>query len=254
MPVAPPPGMLDRILLVLGAFDADHLDRSQREIVRLTGIPQSSVQRIVTDLAAAGLLERFGRDRYVLGARMWELGELSPLALRLRETAMPHLMRLYEDSGESIHLGVLVGESPTTAEVLYITRVAGPRSVPTISHAGGRHALHATGVGKALLAQQPPAWLADYLAAPLVHETTRTITDPDELRRDLDATRERGYSLTSGEMSLDSWSIGMALPKVEGLPPIGLSIASHHSRRDVPRSSRMLRQASAAIAAELSRS
>ncbi|RRJ88264.1 MarR family transcriptional regulator [Gulosibacter macacae] len=111
----PPPGMLDRILLILGTFDLDHPARSQVEIVRLTGIPQSSVQRIVRELTATGMLERLDRDQYALGTRLWELGELSPLSLRLREAALPHLVWLYEETGESIHLGVLVGDVPASA-------------------------------------------------------------------------------------------------------------------------------------------
>lgn len=245
--------MLDRILLILGTFDLDHPARSQVEIVRLTGIPQSSVQRIVRELTATGMLERHDRDRYALGTRLWELGELSPLSLRLREAALPHLVRLYEETGESIHLGVLVGDAPASAEVLYVTRVAGPGSVPTISRAGGRHALHATGVGKALLLAQPESWLDEYLRAPLVKETTRTIIDPDALRQDLDEARDRGYSLTSGEMSLGSWSLGMALPGVAGLPAAAVSIASHHRHRDIDRYARLLRQAIAGIVADLQR-
>lgn len=250
---APPTGMLERILLVLGAFDDDHVERSQAEIVRETGLPQSSVQRIVGELAASGMLDRLARDRYVIGTRLWELGELSPVSIRLRETAMPHLLHLHESCGENLHLGVLVGDGPASAEALYIVRIAGHESVPTLARGGGRHTLHATGVGKALLASRDDAWLDEFLRQPLPRETTRTITDPDALRRDLEATRERGYSLTHEEMSLGSWSIGMALPATAGLPPAALGIVSRLSRHDVETYARLLRRAVASIAADLQR-
>lgn len=247
----PPPGMLARILLVLGAFDDDHVDRSQAEIVRLTGLPQSSAQRIVAELTATGLLERRERDRYVVGTRLWELGTLAPVAIELREAAMPHLLRLHKQCGENLHLGVLVGGTPAAAEALYIARFAGTDAVPTLSREGGRHTLHATGVGKALLAGRDDAWLEEFLRQPLPKETTRTITDPEALRHDLELARRRGYSLTREEMSLSSWSIGMALPPAAGLPPAALGIVSSLSRHDVDGYAGLLRRTVAAIAADL---
>ena len=79
--------------------------------------------------------------------RLWEVGLRSPLATRMRELALPIMADLYESTRENIHLAVRDG-----ADALYVEKLTGHRAVPVISRIGGRLPLHATGVGKALLA------------------------------------------------------------------------------------------------------
>jgi len=154
-------GVLDRALAVFSLFSDDEPQLTASEIGERAGIPESSLFRLLTMLVDRGLLVRLPGRRYGIGARLWEFGELSPLALRLRERAIPHRMRLYEVTGENVHLGVLDGP-PETATVLFVGRVTGRRSVPTVSRAGGRRPAHgprhrrrAQGVGKAPAPSRP---------------------------------------------------------------------------------------------------
>lgn len=90
---------------------------------------------------------------------LWELGEVSPLSLRLRETALPYLLTLYEATAENVHLAVLDG-----FEALYVARLVGPRSVPVISRMGGACRCTPTGLGKVLLAREDGAFVSSYLS------------------------------------------------------------------------------------------
>ena len=236
-------GMLTRVMNVLACFTEDTPDVSAADIVAATGLPTSTVHRLVADLVGRGLLARAPGRRYTIGGRLWELGELSPLSLRLRERALEHMVRLYEATAENVHLAVLDGATPEEATALYVGRVTGTGSIPTLSRMGGRHPLHTTGVGKALLSTRDDEWLDRFFATPLQRETTRSITDPATLRDELARARTRGYATTREEMTLGNISVAAPVARVQGLPPIAIGVVVHLDRADVRRLSPLVVQA-----------
>lgn len=227
-------GVLDRALDVLGCFSEDEPSLGVNELAERTGLAVSTLHRLLATLIGHGLVVRVPGHRYAVGARLWELGELSPLSLRLRERATPYLVRLYEATGENVHLAVLDGVDPETATVLYVGRITGRRSIETISRAGGRGPLHATGVGKALLATRDEEWLRRFFGRQLERETIHTVTSERSLRREIAQTRAVGYSRTREEMTLGNISIAVSLPPVPGLPPIALGLVVHLARAESP--------------------
>jgi len=235
-------GMLARIMSVLSCFTEDEPAVSAGRIAEGTGIPSSTLHRLLGDLVAEGLLARAPGRMYTIGARLWELGELSPLSLRLRETALSHMVRLYEATGENVHLAVLDGASPETSAALYVGRLTGSGSIPTLSRMGGRQPLHTTGVGKALLSTRDQEWLERFLAAPLQRETTRSVTDPVVLREEIARARLRGYATTREEMTLGNISVAAPVAPVQGLPPIAIGVVVHLNRGDVRRLSPLVVQ------------
>ena len=68
--------------------------------------------------------------------------------------------------------------------------------------------LHATGVGKALLAHAPEDVVSDALAR-LVRVTPYTITQPARMREQLDQVRRDGYATTVEEMTLGACSVAV---------------------------------------------
>ncbi|MFV0320106.1 MAG: IclR family transcriptional regulator [Microbacterium sp.] len=236
-------GVLSRAMRVLQCFTDDEPDLSAAQLAARTGLPSSTLHRLLASLTEYGLLARAPHHKYTIGARLWELGELSPLSLRLRETALPHMLRLYEATGENVHLAVLDGAEPETATALYVGRLTGTGSIPTLSRMGGRHPLHTTGVGKALLATRDEAWLQRYFSVPLERETTLSITSELDLRGDLARTRTRGYATTREEMTLGNVSVAAPLARVEGLPPVAIGIVVHLERADERRLSALVVQA-----------
>jgi DNA-binding IclR family transcriptional regulator len=225
-------GVLERTLRVLGCFSDDEPAVTAAALAARTGLATSTLHRLLATLVHEGLLSRGPGHTYAIGSRLWELGELSPLSLRLRETALPHMVRLYEATGENVHLAVLDGATPETTSALYVGRLTGRQSIPTLSRMGGRGPLHTTGVGKALLATRDEPWLERYFRAPLERETVNSITTESQLRADIVRTRALGYATTREEMTLGNVSVAAALPRVEGLPPIAMGLVVHLERAD----------------------
>ncbi|MBN9611935.1 MAG: IclR family transcriptional regulator, partial [Actinobacteria bacterium] len=207
-------GVLERALAVLGCFSEHEPELRAAELAERTGLASSTLHRLLGTLKQYGLLVPMPDHRYAIGSRLWELGELSPVSLRLRERAIPHLMRLYEATGENVHLAVLSGPDPEHAAALYVDRVTGRHSLETISRVGGRLPLHATGVGKALLLGRDDEWLRRYFTVPRERETVHTVTDEAALRDELQRSRARGYASTREEMTLGNISVAAALPSV----------------------------------------
>lgn len=220
-------GVLQRTTRMLRAFTEDEPELTAAQLAERTDLALSTAHRLITQLLDEGLLARAPGRRYSVGARLWEIGELSPIAARLRETAMPHMLRLYEATGENVHLAVLDDPTPDAASAVFAGRLTGRASVPTLGRSGGRHPLHTTGVGKALLATRDEEWLDAYLAAPLVPETRLSITDPVRLRAEVERARGRGYATTREEMTLGNISVAAALGVVPGLPATALGIVAH---------------------------
>jgi len=222
-------GMLRRAMRLFSAFDEDDPELTAAQLAARSGLPLSTVHRLIGQLMEEGLIGRTDGHRYAVGPRLWELGELSPIALRLRETALPHMSRLYEATGENVHLAVLDAPTPQSATAIFAGRITGRASVPTLGRIGGRHPLHTTGVGKALLTTRDDAWLDEYLQQPLLPETTHSITDPDALRAEIGVARARGYAVTRGEMTLGNISVASPIGMIGGLPPIAMGIVAHDS-------------------------
>lgn len=188
--------VLNKSFAILEALRSAETALTRAQISRRTGLPMTTVYRLATELRAHGALELTEGGTYRIGPWLWELGTLAARRVTLRELAIPFMEDLYEATHENVQLAVLDGY-----DALYIERIHGPRSLPILTRVGGRLPLHATGVGKALLAHASPGFVAQVIARGLPAMTPNTITDRELLQRDLAETRRRGYAVTREEMT-----------------------------------------------------
>ena len=201
----PGASVASRVLALLGAFDERHRRLTLTEVATRAGLPVPTAHRLVGELVAWGALARTPAGDYVVGRRMWDLGLLAPVQTGLRELASPYLHDLYGATLATVHLAVRDG-----TEVLYLDRLAGHASVPVVSSIGSRLPMHATGVGKVLLAHAPAAVQAEVLAS-LPRITAYTVTQPGLLRRQLARVLRDDHATTSEEMSLGACSIAVPI-------------------------------------------
>ncbi len=236
-----------RVLAVLSTFDDSHARLGLTEIAGRSGLPVSTVSRLLAELVAGEALVRRPDRRYEVGQRLWQLGVLAPVNAELREVALPFLHDIQAAIGDVVQIAVREGIT-----ALYVERVAGRDSVAVVSRMGSRLPLHATGVGKVLLAEAPPEVQAEALAN-LVQVTPHTITDPVRLRRDLAETRRRGYARAVEEITPGLLSIAVPIRPHPGPPAAALGIVTSATR---PRTSQLvpvLQVAAAAIGRSLRR-
>ncbi|OQS16185.1 hypothetical protein B0T36_05215 [Nocardia donostiensis] len=138
---------LRRASVILDVFDgADRLNLSQ--VVARTGLPRSSVHRILERMVALRWLRRYGND-YELGIRIVELGSAALHRNPIRQAALASLYRLHRVTGCIVHLGVLDG-----SDVIYLEKIGGQLGPRVPSRVGGRLPAHSSAIGRALLAFQ----------------------------------------------------------------------------------------------------
>lgn len=198
--------MLSKGFAILSALRTAETGLTRPQLARRTGLPMTTVLRLATELRTFGALELDDHGTYRLGGWLWELGTFAASRSTLREIALPYMQDLYEATHENVQLAVLDG-----FDALLVDRIRGPKSVPIVSRPGGRLPLHATGVGKVLLAYAPSDFIEDVIARGLAQMTPYSITDGNALRRCLVEVRERGYSATRDEMTIGAVSVGAAI-------------------------------------------
>ncbi|GAB3319732.1 IclR family transcriptional regulator [Geodermatophilus aquaeductus] len=242
--------MTSRALAVLDAFDATAPRLTLTEIAERSGTPLTTAHRLLAELTDWGALARRADGRYEIGRRLWDLGLLAPVSLELRQVASPFLLDVHTATRDTVHLAVRDGLS-----ALYVERISGRESVPVVSQVGSRLPLHATGVGKVLLAAAPDEVVAEALAAPS-RATRHTVVDPARLRRELTEVRRRGWARTAEEMSLGTLSVAVPVRVERGSSAVvaaalGIVVPSH--RRDLARLVPVLEVAARGIGRALAR-
>lgn len=174
-----------RAIAVLDALADSPDDLGTNEIARRTGTNASSVSRLLATLADEELVRRVpDNGRWRLGLRLVQLGNAALSRVDLRDVARPHLVTLTEATGETATLSV-----PGEQTAMTVDFVQSPSSVRSVAQIGRPSVSHATSIGKVFLAysDHPPE-------KPLQAYTARTITDPEELARELTHVRERGWA------------------------------------------------------------
>ena len=211
-----------------------------------SGLPVSTIHRLVRTLVARGYVRQLPSRRYVLGPRLIHLGECS--SRMLATWAQPHLAWLVDAIGETANLAMLDGD-----RVVYAAQVPSRHSMRMFTEVGRRVHLHCTGVGKVLLAQLPLETARELVVrGGMPARTDRTVTDPDELLAQLPGVAAQGYAVDDGEQEAGVRCVAVPVPGGPSSGAISVSGPAGRLGLDaVPRVVPLLQSAAAALAAEL---
>jgi DNA-binding IclR family transcriptional regulator len=200
---SPGTSVVSRALSLLYAFDEAHPRLTLTELARRSDLPVPTAYRLAKELVAGGTLVRRPSGEYAVGRRLWDVGLLAPVQTGLRQVAAPFLADIHAATLATVHLAVR-----DRTQVLYLERLSGRTSVPIVSTVGSRLPMHATGVGKVLLAHAPDD-VRERVLARLARLTPYTITQPSRLLEQLEKVRRDDYAITIEEMTLGACSIAV---------------------------------------------
>ncbi|WP_101651706.1 IclR family transcriptional regulator [Brevibacterium ihuae] len=220
MPPAQRVQSVDRTLDVLEALaDAGGAARS-KDLATAIRLPVPTVHRVLSTLAARGIVLQLADRSYSLGPRLVRLGAVA--AHQTGAEAQPLLAALAEALGETVNLAFFTRDSMT-----YVAQAASPRSMRMFTEVGRRVPLHNTGVGKAVLARLPEDEARALLSPPgsYTHLTPPTnLAVLDELAR----ARHSGFAVDDEEQEVGVRCLAVA---IDGGPaPAGLSVSGPSSR------------------------
>ena len=186
---------LSRALSILELYNGRKGEWGISDISRELDLPKSTVHSLVTTLEKNRYLEKTENSRYRLGMKIYELGMTYQASARLGSVAEPHVKSLAAKYKQSVHIAIYAGRMA----VFVIGNKAGTSHV-IFPRVGAGIAAHCTGVGKVLLAWQSAAHIEEYFQfEELQPYTKNTITEPQQLREELQQIRKCGYAVDREE-------------------------------------------------------
>ena len=193
------------------------------EISEKLGLYPSTIHRILDTLKYWGYVEQNpNTQKYQLGLKLLELGMARYHQMDLVREATPYLKELVNQCNETVHLGVL-----EEGEVLYLAKEESSQTIRMISYVGKRASLHCTALGKILLAYMSEEGRKKILEdRELPRLTENTITDKEELEKELNEVKEQGFALDREENERDVRCIAVPIMNYKGKVIAAISISS----------------------------
>jgi DNA-binding IclR family transcriptional regulator len=215
------PGSPSAIAKVVAVAEALTEHRRLSRIAQVTGLPISTVHRILQELVTQGWV-REGEERdYMLGPGLLRLAGRAADDSDLARAARPALRALGERSGYTVHFGVRQGD-----EAVYVDKLEGRGAYGMRSRIGATLSLHCTAIGKAILAALPEEdvrLIAQRTGLP--RRMPRTLTTAEALLANLATVRARGWALDDEENATRVRCIGAVVLDHRGEPIGAVSVS-----------------------------
>jgi IclR family transcriptional regulator, acetate operon repressor len=197
---------VDRALDILELLASSPGTLGVTEVARETGLAPGTAHRLLVALARRGWVRQDAGRRYGVGLAARRLGDAA--LGQVASVAAPALRAAVEVTGETANLAALEGDV-----MVYVAQSPSPHTLRIFAEVGRRVPLHSTAVGKVVLAGMDPARAVALLrATDRPARTEHTLTDLDDLRRELDVVRTQGYALDDEEQELGVRCVAVPLP------------------------------------------
>ena len=212
---------LAKVMRILACFSTINRSLSLTELCAATGYPRSTTHRLISSMREVGLLDQERqRDRYRLGLKLFELGNIVLANLDLHREARRHVEALSQISGQVVHLALFDGR-----QAIVIHRANSPTDGSTPLTLIEAAPVHCTSVGKAVLAFQPAEVIDAIIKVGLKQFTDKTITNGKKLLTELAQIRKRGYAVDDGEHQPGLRCIGAPIRDSAGRVIAGVSVS-----------------------------
>ena len=217
---------LDRAMAVLADL-AENGGVTLSELAARTDQSPATLYRVLSTLQKHEMTELEEETQtWHVGTGAFRIGSVFLRRTSVAERARPVMRELMRATGETANLGIESGD-----EVLFVSQIETHASIRAFFPPGTRSPMHASGIGKALLAFSPADRLTGILARqPLERFTPATLTQPEGLRENLALIRERGFSVDDEERTEGMRCIAAPIFNAYGEPVAGLSVSGPASR------------------------
>jgi DNA-binding IclR family transcriptional regulator len=188
---------IDRATAILKALASGPRRLGVSELAERLGLARPTVHGLLQTLQAHGFVEQDAySDKYQLGPGLLQLGYSYLDLNELRSRSISHADNLAKRTGAAVRVGVMHGSS-----VVVVHHVFRPDSTFGVLEVGLQLPLHASALGKGILAFSPAQVVEDLLAEPLPRLTKQTL-DPAGLRQELAVVRDSGVATERDEAVL----------------------------------------------------
>jgi IclR family pca regulon transcriptional regulator len=213
---------LEKGLRLLVLLSRQESPLSLDEITRLSGFKKTVCFRLLQTMKDLNFVEQDSKTKnYRLGWQNISIGAATLKDLSLRRVALPFMQKLRQDTGETVNLAILEG-----TDIVFVERLEADHILGTRNRIGERLPVYCTCMGKAILAFMPPSRQEEIISKidfrPL---TGRTLTTPEQLRRELARVRSEGVAVNDEELEDGLCAIGAPLMDYTGFAVAALNVA-----------------------------
>lgn len=229
LPGTPTVQVIERMFTLIDVLASREEAMPLKEIAEKAGLHPSTTHRILNDLVCGRFVDRPQSGSYRLGMRLLELGNLVKGRLNVRDAALVPMRELHKQIQQPVNLSLRQGD-----EIIYIERAYSERSGMQVVRAiGGRAPLHLTSVGKLFLAAEDPQRIRAYATRTgLQGHTRNSITQLDELERELSKVRQYGQASDNEELELGVRCMAAGIYDDQEKLIAGLSISAPSGRME----------------------
>jgi IclR family acetate operon transcriptional repressor len=187
------------------------------DLASAAGLPKSTASRLISALERRGLIAQAGeRGKLGPGPAILRVAERSLLQRNILELAWPSLESLSEATGETINLAL-----PSRRGVEHVAEVESRHFLGAGQWVGRSVEYHCSANGKVFLAYGR----ATMPAQPLTRHTDQTVTDPTELRAELQKVRGEGFAHAVDELELGLAAVAVPVWGARGDVIAALSVS-----------------------------
>jgi len=213
---------VERALAMLEAVAQEPEGLSNAEISRKLKIPKSSASYILRTLESQGYLNRDEESgKYRVGLKILSLSRGALSGIDVREVALPIMRHLMEKTNLTCHLAILDGP-----DAVYIEKVEPHGFLRVDTWVGRRMRVHATSVGKALVAYIPQERLEKIISqSGMEKRTPKTLTTMPRLLKELEKVRAQAYAVDDEENNLGARCLGAPIFDQDGTIEASLGLS-----------------------------
>jgi DNA-binding IclR family transcriptional regulator len=218
---------VSRALQILKLLAQEKKGLTLSEISRELDIPVSSTHDIVYTLEQEGFLcVNKELKTFAIGLSTFEIGASYLANVDLYSLTHRYLEEMMQQTESTTFLAV-----ESRGEIVYLDKVESSTSVRTTAQLGSRNMLHYTGLGKALLATYDERKVREITGSgPLPVRTQYTIGTFDELMKELERIRQRGYAIDDRESEEEVFCVAAPLIDSSNVAVAAISIASLYTK------------------------
>jgi IclR family acetate operon transcriptional repressor len=242
---------VDRALLIIETLAEDDEGYRLSDLAVRTGLSTSTVHRLLATLEKRRFVQ-FDRyeSKWHVGAQSFAVGATFARRRNFVAQAMPYLRKLRDQTRETANLAVVDDES-----IIVLTRMESREIMRSLTKVGGRVAMVASGVGKAVLA----TYSDDDVNAIICRQgmprlTEKSIVRPSELFKELEAIRRQGYAVDDEEARTGLRCVAAVVYSDCSEPLAAISVSGMASRvthERLPALGRTVREVAAELTAAL---
>ena len=242
---------VDRALLIIETLAEDDEGYRLSDLSVRTGLSTSTVHRLLATLEKRRFVQ-FDRyeSKWHVGVQSFAVGATFARRRNFAAQAMPYLRKLRDQTRETANLAVVDDES-----IIVLTRMESREIMRSLTKVGGRVAMVASGVGKAVLATYSDEDVNAIICRQgMPRLTEKSIVRPGELFKQLQMIRQQGYAIDDEEARIGLRCVAAVVFNDCGEPLAAISVSGMTSRvtaERLPALGKIVREVAAELTAAL---